>query len=169
MNEGIVKNYERIRLFDLWFVGSALQLSLKFIFSLPSLFLILKVYISSFLPLVICFYLLKGPIPRGGCWRSHFPTVFFLLYFGYFPALSTEERRGEEQRECLCPLSWRVLKPNSWTYNHVEVSGHNLESSQAWGFCMDFLNHREGGYGFLSGFPPFSFTETVRGCVSLKN
>ncbi len=24
------------------------------------------------------------------------------------------------------------------------------------------------GYGFLSGFPSFSFTETVRGCVSLK-
>ncbi len=24
------------------------------------------------------------------------------------------------------------------------------------------------GYGFLSGFPPFSFTETVRGCMSLK-
>jgi hypothetical protein len=23
-------------------------------------------------------------------------------------------------------------------------------------------------YGFLSGFPPFSFTETVRGCVSVK-
>ncbi len=23
---------------------------------------------------------------------------------------------------------------------------------------MDFLNHREGGMVFLSGFPPFSFT-----------
>jgi hypothetical protein len=37
---------------------------------------------------------------------------------------------------------------------------------------MDFLNHWEealqGGMIFLSGFPPFSFTETVRGCVSLK-
>jgi hypothetical protein len=32
---------------------------------------------------------------------------------------------------------------------------------------LDFLNHRERGIGFLSGFPPFSFTETVRGCVSL--
>ncbi len=42
-----------------------------------------------------------------------------------------------------------ALKPNSWTYNHVEVSGHNLESSQ-------------------TGFLPISFTETVRGCVSLK-
>ncbi len=26
------------------------------------------------------------------------------------------------------------LKPNSWTYDFVEVSGHNLESSQTWGF-----------------------------------
>jgi hypothetical protein len=24
------------------------------------------------------------------------------------------------------------------------------------------------GYGFQSGFPPFSFTETLRGCVSFK-
>ncbi len=44
------------------------------------------------------------------------------------------------------------LKPNSWTYNFVEVSGHNPESSQAWGFCMDFLNHREGGMGFYQVF-----------------
>jgi hypothetical protein len=29
-----------------------------------------------------------------------------------------------------------TLKPNSWTYNFVEVSGHNLESSQTWGFCV---------------------------------
>ncbi len=53
----------------------------------------------------------------------------------------------------------RILVPNSWMYNFVEVSGHNLESSQTWGFCMDFLNHMEGeGNGFLSGFPRFSFT-----------
>ncbi len=32
---------------------------------------------------------------------------------------------------------------------------------------MDFLNHREGGGGSIV-FPPFSCTETVRGCVSLK-
>ncbi len=39
----------------------------------------------------------------------------------------------------------RNQKPNSWTYNFIEVSGHNLESSQTWGFCMDFLNQREEG------------------------
>jgi hypothetical protein len=33
---------------------------------------------------------------------------------------------------------------------------------------MDFLNHGEEGMGFLSGFPTFSLTETVRGWVSLK-
>jgi hypothetical protein len=72
--------------------------------------------------------------------------------------------RGESR------LPKRIQKPNSWTDNFVEVSGNNLESSQTWGFCMDFLNHREEGTVFLSGFPPFSFTvvETARGCVSLK-
>jgi hypothetical protein len=55
-------------------------------------------------------------------------------------------------------------KPNSWTYNFIEVSGHNLGSSKTWGFFMDFLN----GCSFLSDVPFFSFTETVRGCVSLK-
>jgi hypothetical protein len=34
----------------------------------------------------------------------------------------------------------------------VEVSGHNLESSQTRGFCMDFLNHREGGMFFYKVF-----------------
>ncbi len=29
-------------------------------------------------------------------------------------------------------------KPNSGTYNFVEVSGHNLESSQTWDFCIVF-------------------------------
>jgi hypothetical protein len=33
---------------------------------------------------------------------------------------------------------------------------------------MDFLNQRETGMVVLSGFSPFSFTESVRGCVSLK-
>ncbi len=33
----------------------------------------------------------------------------------------------------------REQKPNSWTYNFVEVSGHNLESSQTWGFPIQCL------------------------------
>ncbi len=37
-------------------------------------------------------------------------------------------------------------------YNFVEVSGHNLESSQTYGFCMDFLNHREGVMVFYQVF-----------------
>ncbi len=66
-----------------------------------------------------------------------------------------------------------IQKPNSWTYNFVEVSGHNLESSQAWGFLYGFLKPLGKGYGFRSGFllSPLQCTvteETVRGCVSLK-
>jgi hypothetical protein len=43
---------------------------------------------------------------------------------------------------------WTVLfctinqKPNSWTYNFVEISGHNLESSQAWGFRIHCLHYK---------------------------
>jgi hypothetical protein len=66
---------------------------------------------------------------------------------------------------------WRtaaVQKPNSWTYNFlVEVSGHNFESSQTWGFYLYFLNYREGVW-FLAGFPLFLFTvysnRTVKNC-----
>jgi len=51
------------------------------------------------------------------------------------------------------PMHWcSVQKPNSWTYNFFEVSGHNLESSHTWGFCMDFLNHREGDMVFYQVF-----------------
>ncbi len=38
-----------------------------------------------------------------------------------------------------CFSMYRGLqKPNSRTYNFVEVSGHNLEFPQTWGFFMDF-------------------------------
>ncbi len=49
-----------------------------------------------------------------------------------------------------------LLKPNSWTYYFTEVSRHNLESSQTWGFWMDFLNHRKGGMVFskVTSFSP---------------
>jgi hypothetical protein len=36
---------------------------------------------------------------------------------------------------------------------------------------MDFLNHSERGYGFLSGFPPFFFTvynKNSRNCKRLR-
>ncbi len=60
-------------------------------------------------------------------------------------------------------------------FMNVEVSEHNLESSQTWVFCMDFLNQKEGllfsiRFSLLS---PLQCTvqqtvETERGCVSLK-
>ncbi len=36
-------------------------------------------------------------------------------------------------------LSGRDQKPNSWTYNFVEVSGHNLESSHTLGFFCTLI------------------------------
>ncbi len=34
-----------------------------------------------------------------------------------------------------------VQKPNSWTFNFVEISGHNLEGSQTWGFRIQCLRY----------------------------
>jgi hypothetical protein len=58
--------------------------------------------------------------------------------------------KRENLRRCVGRWSKQPpQKPNSWMDNFVEVSGHNLESSQTWGFCMDLSNHREGGKIFL--------------------
>jgi hypothetical protein len=40
-----------------------------------------------------------------------------------------------------------------------KVSGHNLESSQTWGLCMDFLNHRAGGMVFYKIFLLFQIID----------
>ncbi len=61
--------------------------------------------------------------------------------------------------EGICTLAYKpcpavhVQKPN---LHEVEVSEHNLKSSKT---CLyGFLQPLGGEYGFLSGFPPFSFT-----------
>ncbi len=58
------------------------------------------------------------------------------------PALNLKMQYHLMYVRTLAPI---VQKPNSWTYNFVEVSWHTLESSQTGGFCMDFLNQREEG------------------------
>jgi hypothetical protein len=60
--------------------------------------------------------------------------------------------RSRSNTSFLNPCIARIQKPNSWTYNFVEVSWHNLEISQTWGFWMDFLNHKEGGMFFYQVF-----------------
>jgi hypothetical protein len=82
----------------------ALQLSLKFIFSLPSLFLILKVYISNFLPLVICFYLLKDLFQEEDAGGVTFPLFFFFFTLGIF-LLFPQRREGERNNESVSALS----------------------------------------------------------------
>ncbi len=49
-------------------------------------------------------------------------------------------------------------KPNSWAFNFVDVFRHNPEDSQTWGFCMDFLNQKEGGMLFLLSPLPCTVT-----------
>ncbi len=43
-----------------------------------------------------------------------------------------------------------LLKPTSWTYNFVEVSGHNLESSQTWVFQIQCLHYKPVSNHFCS-------------------
>jgi hypothetical protein len=53
---------------------------------------------------------------------------------------------------------WRLVndvntaKVKTPSYNFVEVSGHNLDSTQTWGFCGDFLNRKEGGMVYYQFF-----------------
>ncbi len=51
----------------------------------------------------------------------------------------------------LVTISLLILKPNSWANNLVEVSGHNLESSQAWGFSIQSLHYKPVSNHFGSG------------------
>ncbi len=49
------------------------------------------------------------------------------------PIVFTPQKRDTMLEIEGLPEVWRRLpKPNSWTYNFVEVSGHNLESFQTW-------------------------------------
>jgi hypothetical protein len=44
----------------------------------------------------------------------------------------------------MLPTTW---KPNSWTYNFVDFSGHNLESAQTWVFriqCLHYSTNQRG-------------------------
>ncbi len=43
-----------------------------------------------------------------------------------------------------------IQKPNSWTYNLVKGSGHNFESSQTWGFCVQCLHYKPASNRFWS-------------------
>ncbi len=41
-----------------------------------------------------------------------------------------------------CEYTGKVPKQNSWMYNFVDVSGHNLESYQSWGWWRQELDQR---------------------------
>ncbi len=103
-----------------------------------------------------------------------YPTINVLMVFKFFDAamlkwiikrtvstsfFETPFTKSKDCSQSCIRISMQafllcVLKPISCKYNFVEVSGHNLESShsQTWGFCMDFLNHREGQMLFYQVF-----------------
>jgi hypothetical protein len=51
-----------------------------------------------------------------------------------------------------CGYQLREICENRSRIHELEVSGHNLESFQTLSFCMDFLNHMEGGMVFYQVF-----------------
>ncbi len=71
--------------------------------------------------------------------------------------LSLTENRGD-QAEFFYPCFIEQNSKFVIVYNFFEVSEHNHESPQTWGFCMDFLNHREGVWFSIrfSSFLPYS-------------
>ncbi len=50
-----------------------------------------------------------------------------------------------------CGMLPNIQNPNSWTYNFVEVSGHNLESFQTWGFHKQYLHYKPVSNNFCGG------------------
>jgi hypothetical protein len=87
-------------------------------------------------------------------WEGYFLQTYYSYFSEYLPYLLGLFNNKNQGFLCTNP------------HTHI---------SQTWGCCMDFSNQWRG-YGFLSGFPPVSFTvysnwtpETVRGCVSVKN
>ncbi len=92
------------------------------------------------------------PPPPPGSWGYPGPS-FSLTPHPLNPLTLRQERRVKGNIPILprLPMTFHP-KPNSWKYNFVVFSGYNLESSQTWGFCMDFLNHREGGIVFYQVF-----------------
>jgi hypothetical protein len=79
---------------------------------------------------------------------NQYVWVFCRKFFNWIRILISEDPFCEASSLFLTEKVWSLQKPNSWTYYFVEVSGHNLESSQTWGFCTDILNHREVGMVF---------------------
>ncbi len=66
----------------------------------------------------------------------------------------------------LVDCSTGIQKRNSWTYNFVEVSGHNLESSLTWGFCCGGSPQGISGGPWPDDRQP---TQQVRGVTPLSS
>jgi hypothetical protein len=80
------------------------------------------------------------------------PTTVFQLCLHFTGSGSEVNNRVPYCTSHHSNLSVSHLKSNSWKYNNfVEVSGHNLESSQTWGFRIESLQNQPVSNHFCSG------------------
>ncbi len=106
---------------------------------------------------------LRGlPSASGGVYTVHLSTVNFTIASLSFSIL-------RQLTSWPVDFGWPEAEfMNEQFRNFVEVSGHNLESSQTWGFCTDFLNHREGGKVFYQIFLLSPLQCAATNCINYR-
>ncbi len=94
--------------------------------------------------------------------RSCFPTTLF--FFPVLTFLSLLSLFSNPQNLPSSPSLFlsSPLKQNSWSYPSVEVSGHNLESFQTWGFYIQCLH-------LHTSFEPLARRKTLKTLVPIKS
>ncbi len=142
-----------------------------FLFSLYSTDTILYIFIlgdglrgySPAAPFLSCTWIIlvltKGVVPGGirtaarrtYHWATPHPTLLKFMLHSSLRTLNIMPRNLNE----ICTFMnsgsvHRNQKSNSWTYNFVEVSWHNLKSFQTWGFHIQCLHYKAVSNHFCS-------------------
>ncbi len=78
---------------------------------------------------------------------SETPIKLYVNEFGFRSKINNStkgsHRRASPSPWSMCCYMMAVQKWNSWKYNFVEISGHNLEVSQTWSFYLRFCLSNE--------------------------
>ncbi len=90
-----------------------------------------------------------SPPPRETLCTPFCPCKYVPNNPSSFPPPAVHPKTSQEYQSSV--PDWLCLKPNSWTYNFIEVSGHNLESSQTWGFRIQCLHYKPVSIHFCWG------------------
>ncbi len=86
-------------------------------------------------------FLSLSPSPYFNQWTGQWANQIQIKYTNHAIKISTADVK----------YRYPVLKSNSWTYNFVEVSGLDLESSHIWGFHTQCLHYKPVSNHFCSG------------------